>query len=140
YNKEVARTTEWIKFGTGVAIGSGVAAITGGFAPAAVAAPLAAEYAGSAVETFLGTVFDDLSEKHAKEGTDLLKEKSDDLRDEALLMGKAHALAPAQAYANAPGWSEENQNYILEELTESVKNSRLHSTEDPLPDPYEAED
>ncbi|WP_282701038.1 hypothetical protein [Streptomyces sp. CC219B] len=140
YNKKVAQTTEWIKFGAGVAIGGGVAAITGGFAPAAVLAPLAVEYVGGAVETYLGTGIDDLSEKYAKKGTDLLKEKSDDLRDEALLMGKDNALIPAESYAYAPGWSDSNRNYVLEELTASVKNSRIHATEDPLPDPYEAED
>ncbi|MGW3991319.1 hypothetical protein [Streptomyces sp. NPDC004830] len=137
YNKQVARTTEWIKFGTGMVIGGGVAAATGGLAPAAVLAPLAAEYAGGAVETYLGTQIDSLAEKYAKEDRDLAKEKSDDLRDEALLMGKANALAPGNAYADAPGWSEENSNYVREEFTKYVKDSRIHAIEDPLPDPYE---
>lgn len=43
---------------------------------------------------------------------------------------------PAQAYAGAPGWSKDDSNYIQEELTKYVKDSRLHAKDDSLPDPY----
>ena len=84
--------------------------------------------------TFLGMEADDIAEKYEED--ELLKKKSDDLKDEALATGKENALMPGQAYARAPGWSEKDANYLEEELTKYVKDSRGHVRDDSLPDPY----
>ncbi|MCP3822477.1 hypothetical protein NLX86_31645 [Streptomyces sp. A3M-1-3] len=133
HKKAVGKTTEWVKFGTGVVVTGGVAALTGG--AGAVLVPLAAETAGGAVVTFLGMEADDIAEKYEKD--ELLKKKSDELSDEALAMGKENALLPGKAYANAPGWSEKDANYLDEQLVENVRNARMHARDNSLPDPYE---
>ncbi|WP_406731864.1 DUF6571 family protein [Streptomyces sp. NBC_01794] len=132
HKKAVGRTTEWVKFGVGAAAAGGVAALTGGAGGALV--PLATETVGGAVVTFLGMEADDIAEKYEED--ELLKKKSDDLKDEALGTGKENALMPGQAYARAPGWSKEDANYLEEELTKYVKDSRGHVRDDSLPDPY----
>ncbi|WP_406000549.1 hypothetical protein [Streptomyces sp. NBC_00829] len=132
HKKAVGRTTEWVKFGVGAAAAGGVAALTGGAGGALV--PLASETIGGAVVTYLGMEADDIAEKYEED--EILKKKSDDLKDEALETGKQNALMPAQAYAGAPGWSKDDSNYIQEELTKYVKDSRLHAKDDSLPDPY----
>ncbi|MFE7773186.1 hypothetical protein ACFU5O_04655 [Streptomyces sp. NPDC057445] len=133
HKKAIGRTTEWVKFGVGAAVAGGVVALTGG--AGGVLVPLAAETAGGAVVTYLGMEADDTAEKYEKD--EALKKKSDDLKDDALRTGKENALAPAQAYAQAPGWSKDDSNYIQEDLTKYVKDSRLHAKDDSLPDPYE---
>ncbi|MET8505653.1 DUF6571 family protein [Streptomyces sp. NPDC004787] len=133
HKKAVGRTTEWVKFGVGAVAAGGVAALTGGAGGALV--PLATETVGGAVVTFLGMEADDIAEKYEKD--ELLKKKSDDLRDEALAMGKENALRPGIAYANAPGWSETDRNYLDEELVNYVRSARTHSRDNSLPDPYE---
>ncbi|MEE1752264.1 hypothetical protein [Streptomyces sp. SP18CS02] len=132
HKKAVGRTTEWVKFGVGAVAAGGVVALTGG--AGGVLVPLAAETVGGAVTTFIGMEADDIAEKYQED--ELLKKKSDDLKDEALNTGKQNALMPAQAYAEAPGWSRTDSNYINEELTKYVKDSRLHAKDDSLPDPY----
>ncbi|UUN27153.1 hypothetical protein [Streptomyces sp. FIT100] len=133
HKKAVGKTTEWVKFGTGVVVTGGVAALTGGAGGALV--PLAAETAGGAVVTFLGMEAADIAEKYEKD--ELLKKKSDDLKNEALAMGKDNALLPGIAYANAPGWSEKDSNYLDEQLVENVRNARMNARDNALPDPYE---
>lgn len=133
HKKAVGRTTEWVKFGVGAAAAGGVVALTGG--AGGVLVPLAAETVGGAVTTFIGMEADDMAEKYEKD--DLLKKKSDDLKDEALAMGKENSLRPGIAYANAPGWSERDRNYLDEELVKYVRDSRMHSRDNSLPDPYE---
>ncbi|MFF8601682.1 hypothetical protein ACF065_19065 [Streptomyces sp. NPDC015232] len=44
---------------------------------------------------------------------------------------------PGIAYANAPGWSETDRNYLDEELVNYVRSARTHSRDNSLPDPYE---
>ncbi|QIP86262.1 hypothetical protein GLX30_22020 [Streptomyces sp. Tu 2975] len=133
HKKAVAKTTEWVKFGIGAAVAGGVVGLTGG--AGGVLVPLAAETAGGAVVTFLGMEAGDIAEKYEKD--QLLKQKSDDLKDEALSTGKENALMPGQAYARAPGWNESDSNYLEEELTKYVKDSRQHVRDNSLPDPYE---
>ncbi|MFJ9829395.1 hypothetical protein ACIRSU_34205 [Streptomyces sp. NPDC101160] len=133
HKKAVGRTTEWVKFGVGAVTAGGVAALTGGAGGALV--PLAAETVGGAVTTLIGMEADDIAEKYEED--DLLKKKSDDLKDEALNTGKQNALMPGQAYARADGWSTADANYLEEELTKYVKDSRGHVRDDSLPDPYD---
>ncbi|MFH9722413.1 hypothetical protein ACH4M4_05555 [Streptomyces sp. NPDC017254] len=132
HKKAVGRTTEWVKFGVGAAAAGGVVALTGG--AGGVLVPLAAETVGGAVTTFIGMEADDIGEKYSEDK--LLKQKSDDLKDEALAAGKGNALMPGQAYARDPGWSHSDSNYLEEELTKYVKDSRGHVRDDSLPDPY----
>ncbi|WP_369144506.1 DUF6571 family protein [Streptomyces sp. R44] len=133
HKKAVGRTTEWVKFGVGAAAAGGIAVLTGG--AGGVLVPLAAETVGGAVTTVIGMEADDMAEKYEKD--ELLKKKSDDLSDEALAMGKENALRPGIAYANAPGWSEKDRNYLDEELVKYVRDSRMHARDNSLPDPYE---
>ncbi|MFJ7065355.1 hypothetical protein [Streptomyces sp. NPDC101115] len=112
-----------------------MAVLTGG--AGSVLVPLAAETAGGAVTTLIGMEADDIAEKYEQD--ELLKKKADDLKDEALASGKANALMPGQAYAREPGWSREDGNYLEEELTKYVKDSRGHVRDDSLPDPYDEE-
>ncbi|WP_225801555.1 DUF6571 family protein [Streptomyces sp. NK15101] len=136
HKKAVGKTTEWVKFGVGAVAAGGVVALTGG--AGGVLVPLAAETVGGAVTTFIGMEADDMAEKYEKD--ELLKKKSDDLKDEALAMGKENSLRPGIAYANAPGWSEKDRNYLDEELVKYVRDSRMHSRDNSLPDPYEKKD
>ncbi|MFE9136868.1 hypothetical protein [Streptomyces sp. NPDC007355] len=133
HKKAVGKTTEWVKFGVGAVAAGGVVALTGG--AGGVLVPLAAETVGGAVVTFIGMEADDMAEKYEKD--EMLKKKSDDLKDEALAMGKENSLRPGIAYANAPGWSEKDRNYLDEELVKYVRDSRMHSRDNSLPDPYE---
>ncbi|MFJ5139954.1 hypothetical protein [Streptomyces sp. NPDC088707] len=133
HKKAVGRTTEWVKFGIGAAAAGGVVALTGG--AGGVLVPLAAETVGGAVTTFIGMEADDMAEKYEKD--ELLKKKSDDLKNEALAMGKENSLRPGIAYANAPGWSERDRNYLDEMLVDQVRDARLHARDNALPDPYE---
>ncbi|MFE6067609.1 hypothetical protein [Streptomyces sp. NPDC056525] len=133
HKKAVGRTTEWVKFGVGAAAAGGVVALTGG--AGGVLVPLAAETVGGAVTTFIGMEADDMAEKYEKD--ELLKKKSDDLKNEALAMGKENSLRPGIAYANAPGWSERDRNYLDEMLVDEVRDARLHARDNSLPDPYE---
>ncbi|WP_329279267.1 DUF6571 family protein [Streptomyces sp. NBC_00691] len=133
HKKAVGRTTEWVKFGIGAAAAGGVVALTGG--AGGVLVPLAAETVGGAVTTFIGMEADDMAEKYEKD--ELLKKKSDDLKNEALAMGKENSLRPGIAYANAPGWSERDRNYLDEMLVDQVRGARLHARDNALPDPYE---
>ncbi|MET9801332.1 DUF6571 family protein [Streptomyces sp. NPDC006368] len=132
HKKAVGRTTEWVKFGTGVVITGGVAALTGGAGAALV--PLAAETVGGAVTTYLGMEAADIAEKYEKD--ELLQKNSDELKKDALQTGVDNTRLPAQAYARAPGWSQADANYLEEELTKYVKDSRQHVRDDSLPDPY----
>ncbi|RSS44768.1 DUF6571 family protein [Streptomyces sp. WAC08241] len=133
HKKAVGKTTEWVKFGVGAAAAGGVVALTGG--AGGVLVPLAAETVGGAVVTFIGMEADDMAEKYEKD--EMLKKKSDDLSDEALAMGKENSLRPGIAYANAPGWSEKDRNYLDETLVDYVRDARLHARDNSLPDPYE---
>ncbi|MFD3663262.1 hypothetical protein ACFWVF_22165 [Streptomyces sp. NPDC058659] len=133
HKKAVGKTTEWVKFGVGAVAAGGVVALTGG--AGGVLVPLAAETVGGAVVTFIAMEADDMAQKYEKD--ELLKKKSDDLKDEALAMGKENSLRPGIAYANAPGWSERDRNYLDEELVKYVRDSRMHSRDNSLPDPYE---
>ncbi|MEU6985594.1 hypothetical protein ABZ946_19520 [Streptomyces sp. NPDC046324] len=133
HKKAVGRTTEWVKFGVGAAAAGGVVALTGG--AGGVLVPLAAETVGGAVVTFIGMEADDIAEKYEQD--ELLKKKSDDLKDEALAMGKENALRPGIAYANAPGWSERDRNYLDEELVNYVRSAREQGRDNSLPDPYD---
>ncbi|MET9954908.1 DUF6571 family protein [Streptomyces sp. NPDC006339] len=133
HKKAVGRTTEWVKFGVGAVAAGGVVALTGG--AGGVLVPLAAETVGGAVTTFIGMEADDIAEKYEKD--ELLKKKSDDLKDEALAMGKENSLRPGIAYANASGWTERDRNYLDEELVNYVRGARMHSRDNSLPDPYE---
>ncbi|MFE0653609.1 hypothetical protein ACFVZH_34115 [Streptomyces sp. NPDC059534] len=133
HKKAVGRTTEWVKFGVGAVAAGGVVALTGG--AGGVLVPLAAETVGGAVTTFIGMEADDMGEKYEKD--ELLKKKSDDLKDESLAMGKENSLRPGIAYANAPGWSERDRNYLDETLVDYVRDARLHARDNSLPDPYE---
>ncbi|MFF5789957.1 hypothetical protein ACFY8P_33910 [Streptomyces sp. NPDC012693] len=133
HKKAVSRTTDWVKFGVGAAVAGGVAVATGG--AGTVLVPLAAETVGGAVTTLIGMEADDIAEKYHED--ELLKKKSDDLKDESLETGKRNALMPGQAYARAPGWSGDDSNYLEEELTKYVKDSRGHVRDDSLPDPYD---
>ncbi|MGA5650041.1 hypothetical protein [Streptomyces seoulensis] len=69
-----------------------------------------------------------------------LKKKYDDLQSDALAQGKAYTRLPVTAYANSPGWSEENSNFIREDLTGVLKSSRVQFTDSDLPDPYKKDD
>ncbi|MFF0474075.1 S8 family serine peptidase [Streptomyces sp. NPDC004284] len=133
HKKAVGRTTEWVKFGVGAAAAGGVAVLTGG--AGGVLVPLAAETVGGAVTTVIGMEADDMAEKYEKD--ELLKKKSDALSEEALAMGKENSLRPGIAYANAPGWSEKDRNYLDETLVDYVRDARLHARDNSLPDPYE---
>jgi hypothetical protein len=136
--KNIARTTEWIKFGTEAVVGGGIAIATDGVASPVV--PVIADTVGSAVVGGLGMLSDDISEDYTEKDDDEYKKPYDDLKEESLNKGKANALQPATAYAQAPGWSEKNSNFIQEDLTNYVKNARLQAREDNLPDPYKADD
>ncbi|WP_435057148.1 hypothetical protein [Streptomyces sp. bgisy060] len=48
-------------------------------------------------------------------------------------MGKENPLRPGIAYANAPGWSERDRNYLDEELVKYVRDSCLHARDNSLP-------
>ncbi|MFI0928293.1 hypothetical protein ACH4TP_30885 [Streptomyces sp. NPDC021012] len=133
HKKAVGKTTEWVKFGVGAAAAGGVVALTGG--AAGVLVPLAAETVGGAVTTFIGMEADDMAEKYEKD--ELLKQKSDDLKAEALDKGRQNSLRPGIAYATDPAWSVEERRYLREELVKYTLDSRLHSRDDNLPDPYE---
>ncbi|MFF0429624.1 hypothetical protein ACFYUJ_35270 [Streptomyces sp. NPDC004520] len=133
HKKAVGKTTEWVKFGVGAAAAGGVVALTGG--AAGVLVPLAAETVGGAVTTFIGMEADDMAEKYEKD--ELLKQKSDDLKAEALDKGRQNSLRPGIAYATDPAWSAEERRYLREELVKYTLDSRLHSRDDNLPDPYE---
>ncbi|MFE0700443.1 hypothetical protein [Streptomyces sp. NPDC058872] len=135
HKKAVEGTTEWVKFGVGAAAAGGIAVLTGG--AGGVLVPLAAETVGGAVTTLIGMEADDIAEKYSED--EMLKEKSDSLKEKALADGKANALIPGQAYARAPGWSKDDRNYLEEELTKYVKDSRGHVRDDSLPDPYDEE-
>lgn len=136
HKKAVGRTTEWVKFGIGAVAAGGVVALTGG--AGGVLVPLAAETVGGAVTTYIGMEANDIAEKYEKD--ELLKKNSDNLKDEALAMGKENSLRPGLAYANAPGWSEDDRNYFNEELVNYVRSARMHSRDNSLPDPYEKKD
>ncbi|APE21889.1 MULTISPECIES: DUF6571 family protein [Streptomyces] len=133
HKKAVGKTTEWVKFGVGAVAAGGVVALTGG--AGGVLVPLAAETVGGAVTTFIGMEADDIAEKYEKD--EMLKKKSDDLKSEALSMGKENSLRPGIAYANAPGWNEKDRNYLDEILVDYVRDARLHARDNDLPDPYE---
>lgn len=135
--KGIARTTEWIKFGTEAVVGGGIAIATDGAAAPVV--PVIADTVGSAVVGGLGMLTDDISEDYAEHDDDEFKKSYDDMKEDSLNKGKANALQPAAAYAQAPGWSEKNSNFIQEDLTNYVKNARLQAREDNLPDPYKAD-
>lgn len=55
-NKSLGRSGDWIKLGTGVVVGGGIAAIPlpGSTAAALVVAPMVADTAGEALNTFIG--------------------------------------------------------------------------------------
>ncbi|GHJ36393.1 DUF6571 family protein [Streptomyces sp. TS71-3] len=62
-NKSLGRSTDWIKWGVGVTIGAGVAAIPGAEGAGMAIIPLATETAGSAVEEFIGQGIDNAADK-----------------------------------------------------------------------------
>ncbi|WP_329120031.1 hypothetical protein [Streptomyces sp. NBC_01353] len=128
-----APSAEWVKFGVGAVVAGGVVALTGG--AGGVLVPLAAETVGGAVVTIIGREADAIAEKY--EGDELLKKKSDDLKNEALARGKENSLRQGIAYANAPGWSEWDSNYLDEELVNYVRGARVQSRVNSLPDPYD---
>ncbi|MER7539127.1 hypothetical protein ABTX77_30730 [Streptomyces sp. NPDC097704] len=133
HKKAVGKTTEWVKFGVGAAAAGGVVALTGG--AAGVLVPLAAETVGGAVTTFIGMEADDMAEKYEKD--ELLKQKSDDLKAEALDKGRQNSLRPGIAYASDPAWTADERRYLREELVKYTLDSRQHARGDNLPDPYE---
>ncbi|MET9538583.1 DUF6571 family protein [Streptomyces sp. NPDC006553] len=133
HKKAVGKTTEWVKFGVGAVAAGGVVALTGG--AGGVLVPLAAETVGGAVTTFIGMEAGDVAEKYEKD--EALKEKSDKLKEQALHDGKELSLRPGIAYAEAPGWSERQYQYLDEHLVDYVRTSRLHARDNVLPDPYE---
>ncbi|MGW2561689.1 hypothetical protein ACWCXB_21025 [Streptomyces sp. NPDC001514] len=133
HKKAVGRTTEWVKFGVGAVAAGGVVALTGG--AGGVLVPLAAETVGGAVTTYIGMEADDIAEKYEKD--ELLKKKSDDLKEEALNTGKENSLRPGIAYANAPGWSERDRNYLDEQVVNDARNALAQSRDNNLPDAYE---
>ncbi|HET6360233.1 hypothetical protein [Streptomyces sp.] len=61
----------------------------------------------------------------------------DDLKGDALRTGRENSLNPGKAYANAPGWSDEDSNYLDEQLVENVRNARNNAKGNSPPDPYE---
>ncbi|MCM3264575.1 hypothetical protein M3765_11120 [Streptomyces thermoviolaceus] len=136
--KAIGRTTEWIKFGTETLVGGGIAIATDGVASPVV--PVVADVVGSATVSALGMLTDDVAEDYAEKDDKEYKKSFDEMKQDALTKGQSNALLPARAYAMAPGWSEENSNFIEEDLTNYVKNARLHSREDNLPDPYKKDD
>ncbi|MFG2814196.1 hypothetical protein [Streptomyces sp. NPDC048410] len=136
--KAIADSTEWIKFGTEAVVGGGVSIATEGVASPFV--PLIADAAGNAVVSGLGMYADDAAESHAEHMDKELKKKYDDLQSDALAEGKAYTRLPVTAYVTAPGWSEENSNYLREELTGVLKSSRVQFTDSDLPDPYKKDD
>ncbi|MFF0431832.1 hypothetical protein ACFYU9_06360 [Streptomyces sp. NPDC004327] len=133
HKKAVGKTTEWVKFGVGAVAAGGVAALTGGAGGALV--PLATETVGGAVVTFLGMEADDVAEGYEKDKA--LKESSDKLKEAALTEGRQNSLKPGIAYYLAPGWSQDQRNFLDEHLVEVVRNSRVHGHDNVLPDPYE---
>ncbi|MFF1359331.1 hypothetical protein [Streptomyces sp. NPDC058297] len=79
-NKSLGRSAEWAKFGVGAVVAGGVAAIPlpGSTAAALVVAPLAADTAGEAVNTFIGQQIDkgvDGAEKDPAEQAQLTSQK-----------------------------------------------------------------
>ncbi|MDH2393042.1 hypothetical protein QCN29_30560 [Streptomyces sp. HNM0663] len=133
HKKAVGETTAWVKFGAGVVVTGGVAALTGGAGSALI--PLAAETAGGTLVTFLGMEADDIAEQYEEDK--LLKQSSQKLSDEALAKGKANSLLPGTAFAHAPGWSKEDSNYLDEALVQNVRNARNNARDNSLPEPYE---
>ncbi|MFE5971759.1 hypothetical protein ACFQ64_06330 [Streptomyces sp. NPDC056460] len=133
HKKAVGKTTEWVKFGVGAVAAGGVVALTGG--AGGVLVPLAAETVGGAVTTFIGMEATDVAEKYEEDK--VLKEKSDKLKEQALNDGKELSLRPGIAYAEAPGWSDRQYQYLDEHLVQYVRTARLHARDNVLPDPYE---
>ncbi|MGW4221839.1 hypothetical protein ACWEG1_00100 [Streptomyces bauhiniae] len=136
--KAIAASTEWIKFGTEAVVGGGITIATDGVASPFV--PLIADTVGSAVVSGLGMYADNEAESHAENMDKELKKKYDDLQSDALAEGKAYTRLPVTAYVNAPGWSEENSNFVREDLTGVLKSSRVQFTDSDLPDPYKKDD
>ncbi|WP_330235288.1 hypothetical protein [Streptomyces sp. NBC_00566] len=136
--KAIAQSTEWIKFGTEAVVGGGVAIATDGVASPFV--PLIADAAGSAVVSGLGMYTDEAAENHANNMDRELKKKYDALQSDTLAQGQAYSRLPVNAYATAPGWSEENSNFVREDLTGVLKISRVQFTDTDLPDPYKKDD
>ncbi|GHH88019.1 hypothetical protein GCM10018793_66030 [Streptomyces sulfonofaciens] len=62
-NKSLGKSTDWIKWGVGAAIGAGVACIPGGEGAGLAIVPIAADTAGSAVEEFIGQGIDNAADK-----------------------------------------------------------------------------
>ncbi|MER8028047.1 hypothetical protein ABTZ78_03580 [Streptomyces bauhiniae] len=136
--KALAQSTEWIKFGTEAVVGGGIAIATDGAAGPFV--PVIADTVGNAVVSGLGMYTDQASEDHAESMDKELKKSYDDLAANALKQGQENSLMPAEAYADAPGWSTENRNAIREDLESVVYNGRLRFSDSDLPDPYKKDD
>ncbi|WP_329015772.1 hypothetical protein [Streptomyces sp. NBC_01601] len=136
--KAIAQSSEWIKFGTEAVVGGGLTIATEGAAGPFV--PLIADTVGSAVVSGLGMYTDEAAEDHAENMDRELKKKYDDLQADTLARGKEYTQMPVDAYCDAPGWSEENRNFIQEDLTGLLKDSRLHFGDSDLPDPYKKKD
>lgn len=136
--KALAQSTEWIKFGTEAVVGGGIAIATDGAAGPFV--PVIADTVGNAVVSGLGMYTDQASEDHAESMDKELKKSYDDLAANALKQGQENSLMPAEAYADAPGWSAENRNAIREDLESVVYNGRLRFSDSDLPDPYKKDD
>ncbi|MFG3494425.1 hypothetical protein [Streptomyces sp. NPDC047928] len=133
HKKAVGKTTEWVKFGVGVVVTGGVAAMTGGAGGALI--PLAAETAGGAVVTMLGMEAADIAEKYEKD--EQAKKEADTQKESALQAGRQFAVQPGVAYAMAPGWTRAESNYLREELVADIMNGRMHGRGNSLPDPYQ---
>ncbi|WP_158707513.1 hypothetical protein [Streptomyces sp. NRRL F-2799] len=136
--KALAQATEWIKFGTEAVVGGGIAIATDGAAGPFV--PVIADTVGNAVVSGLGMYTDQASEDHAESMDKELKKSHDDLAANTLKQGQENSLMPAEAYADAPGWSAENRNAIREDLEGVVYNGRLRFSDSDLPDPCKKDD
>ncbi|MFJ6908539.1 hypothetical protein [Streptomyces griseoluteus] len=136
--KALAQSTEWVKFGTEAVVGGGIAIATDGVAGPFV--PVIADTVGNAVVSGLGMYTDQASEDHAESMDKELKKSYDDLAANTLKQGQEASLMPAEAYADAPGWSTENRNAIREDLEGVVYNGRLRFGDSDLPDPYKKDD
>ncbi|WP_416481568.1 hypothetical protein [Streptomyces sp. CL12] len=131
-NASLSRSGDWIKLGTGVIVGAGVAAIPlpGSTAAAVFIAPIAAGTAGEALKTFIGHEIDsglsgdqqDPSEKGQVASTQFYSRGEGQLGKDyqTYVQGNAHA---AQV-AKRQGWSQDIVNAYNDGSAESSHRGR----------------